>query len=79
MTNKFSVQSRHAGYLETLVNRFQGLLQSFPGMNAKQSVIPEQVLSKSLIIRMGDLSPSETDEFTSMFLAWMMACREAKK
>lgn len=79
VTNKFSVQSRHAGYLETLVNRFQGLLQSFPGMNAKQSVIPEQVLSKSLVIRMGDLSPAETDEFTSLFLAWMMACREAKE
>jgi len=79
VTNKFSVQSRHAGYLETLVNRFHGILQSFPGMNAKQSVIPEQVFSKSLIIRMGDLSPGETDEFTSLFLAWMMACREAKE
>ena len=48
-------------------------------MNAKRSAIPEQVLSRSLIIRMGDLSPGETDDFTSIFLAWMMSSREAKR
>lgn len=78
VTCKFSVQSRHAGFLETLVNRFQGLLQSFPGMNAKQSLVPEQVCGRSLIVRMADLSPQETDIFTGLFLGWLMAYREGR-
>jgi hypothetical protein len=78
VTCKFSVQSRHAGFLETLVNRFQGLLQSFPGMNAKRSLVPEQVCGRSLIVRMADLSPQETDVFTGLFLAWLMAFREGR-
>jgi hypothetical protein len=78
VTSKFSVQSRHAGFLETLVNRFHGLLQSFPGMNAKRSLLPEQVTGRSLIIRMADLSPGEIDVFTGLMLAWLMAHREGK-
>jgi hypothetical protein len=70
---KFSIQSRHAGFLETLVNRFHGLLQSFPGMNAKRSLVPAQVLQHSLIIRMSDLNPGEMDTFVSLFLIWLMA------
>jgi hypothetical protein len=70
---KFSIQSRHAGFLETLVNRFHGLLQSFPGMNAKRSLVPAQVLQHSLIVRMSDLNPAEIDTFVSLFLIWVMA------
>lgn len=78
VTSKFSSQTRHAGFLETLVNRFHGLLQSFPGMNAKHSLVPEQATGRSLIIRMADLSPSEIDVFTGLMLAWLMAYREGK-
>ena len=70
VASKFSGQSRHAGYLETLVNRFQGLLQSFPGLNAKRSAPPEQVLSQSLIVQMANLSLAELDVFTALFLAY---------
>lgn len=75
---KFSIQSRHAGFLETLVNRFHGLLQSFPGMNAKHSLVPAQVLQHSLIIRMSDLNPAEMDTFVSLFLIWLMAVLQGR-
>ncbi len=78
VTSKFSSQSRHAGFLETLVNRFHGLLQSFPALNARHSLIPEQVMQRALIIRMADLSPSEIDVFTGLFLNWFMAVREGR-
>jgi hypothetical protein len=70
--SKFRPGSRHAGYLETLVNRLQGLVQSFPGMNARRSPGPRDALGRSLIVRMADLSPAEIDSFGSQFLAWMM-------
>jgi len=76
ITRKFSAQTRHAGFLETLVNRFQGLLQSFPGMNARRSLVPAQVLQRSLIVRMADLSPGEVDVFVGLFLAWLMSARQ---
>jgi len=75
VTSKFSVQSRHAGFLETLVNRFHGILQSFPGMNAKRSLSPKHVTEKHLIVRMSDLSPAEMEVFTGIFLCWMMTYR----
>jgi hypothetical protein len=76
--SKYSSQSRHAGFLESLVNRFHGLLQSFPGMNAKCSLIPKQVLRSSVIVRMADLSPAEIDIFTSFFILWLMAVLQAE-
>jgi hypothetical protein len=75
---KFSIQSRHAGFLETLVNRFHGLLQSFPGMNAKRSLVPAQILQHSLIIRMSDLNPAEIDTFVSLFLIWLLAALQGR-
>lgn len=78
ITNKFSVQSRHAGFLETLVNRFHGLIQSFPGMNAKRSLAPEEVTRRNLIVRMADMSPSDIEIFTGVFLCWLMAYRGGK-
>jgi hypothetical protein len=75
-TEKFSAQSRHAGFLETALNRLHGLLQSFPGMNTRHSVSPEEVCRRSLIIRMADLSPEEIEQFSTLFLAWLMSYRE---
>jgi len=76
-TNKFSVMSRNARYLETLVNRFHGMMLSFPGLNAKQGIAPAELLSRSLVVRMADLSPLECDMFSSLFLAYLLAVREA--
>jgi len=78
VTSKFSVQSRNAGFLESAVNRFHGMLQSFPGMNAKNSLVPEQVCRRSLIIRMADLSPQEIDVFGGLLVAWLLAYKEGK-
>lgn len=79
VTLKYSAGSRHSGFLETLVNRVFRILQSFPGMNAKGSLIPEQVTGKSLIIRMSDLSAYELDVFTNVFLAWLLCFKEGGK
>ncbi len=73
ITRKFSAQSRHAGYLETLVNRFHGLLQSFPGMNAKRSAVPAELLRRSAVISLADLSPGEIEVFTGLLLSYV-AC-----
>ncbi len=73
VSRKYSAQSRHAGYVETLVNRLPSLLQSFPGLNASEPLQPGQVLQRSLLIRMGDLSPGEIESFYGLFLAWLMA------
>jgi len=71
VSRKFSAQSRHAGYLETLVNRFQWLLQSFPCFNARKPINPGELFKRSLIILMGDMSPEEQDFFINMFIHWL--------
>jgi hypothetical protein len=75
ISRKFSAQSRHAGYLETLVNRAQALLQSFPNFNARRSPAPAQVMQRSLVVRMADLSPSEHDVFLNLFQVWQDSAR----
>lgn len=75
ITKKFSTQSRHAGFLETAVNRIQWTLQSFPNLNARKSLVPAQVLKRSLIIRMDDLSPEESEVFVNLFLHWLNSKR----
>jgi len=71
VSSKFSTQSRHAGYLETLVNRSHWVLQSFPWFNARKSPDPAGLFTGSTIILMGDMSPEEQDFFISMFLFWL--------
>jgi hypothetical protein len=78
LTCKYSVQTRTSGFVETLVNRIHSLLISFPGMNAKRSLSPEEVTRKHLIVRMADLSPAEMEVFTGVFLCWLMAYRGGK-
>lgn len=78
LTCKYSVQTRTAGFVETLVNRMQGVLISFPGMSWKRSLSPEEVTRKHLIVRMADLSPAEMEVFTGVFLCWLMAYRGGK-
>jgi len=78
VSRKFSAQSRHAGYLETLVNRFQGLALSFPGMNALRGVPPGEVLGRSLLVRMADLSVGEIEVFSTVFVSWLTAFLEGE-
>lgn len=76
---RFGANSRNAGFLESLLNRFHWLLENFPGFNAKRSIKVADILRRSLIIRMADLSPADTDAFTSIFLAWFMAVMERER
>lgn len=79
VTAKYSAGSRYKGFAESLVNRFCGLLQSFPGMNAKRSLVPEQVAGRSLIIRVADLSAYEQDIFINVLLLWLMCYKEGER
>jgi len=72
-SRRYGKDKRTGGYAETIQNRLTGLIISFPGMSARKSLVPEQVLQRSLIIRMADLSPGDIDAFTSVFLAWLTA------
>ncbi len=75
LTCKYSVQTRTAGFVESLVNRLSGVILSFRGMSAKRSLSPEEVTRKHLIVRMADLSPAEMEVFTGVFLCWLMSYR----
>jgi len=75
---RFGASTRSAGFLESLLNRLQGLLLCLPGINAKHSLKVGQILGRSLIIRMSDLSPSDMDAFISFFLSWFMAVMEGR-
>ena len=74
---KFGARTRHAGFLESLLNRLDNLI-TFLGetLTARHSVNPHVLLNRSIVFQLAGLTETILDFFVNFLLMWVSVARQ---